>query len=387
MPRSWAILLGLAMAAGCLGAAETPASTSAPEAESETLATAVEADATETLPTLGPAVDPWLPGEVERVLFDETVEAGECYLGATAFELLYAYLMGGCAFVELPAGTLIPEGTGALHMEVDASGAQRQGEYLGFLYTSVRQSPEEANGGGTSEAKHTWDFPLVPDEWDTPTRERSLSLMGLWTANSVLQGPVAIRVVAERDPAWIPAAPLDHWAMAEAHAFPQPGVITLADETIAWQQPGRVSTWGWPSPPVLEDRVPPATRTLVVAASWSAPAGCLPIETCELLVDLVSGNAYWNGYRRVADERAPTHAIYLFSVPEEVEADPDFRTVTATRPHLGFYTHQDQYATCDDGLGFYCLPAADVASDVRFLVEAWRDPVDLSAVKVRLGVT
>lgn len=156
--------------------------------------------------------DPWQDGETDRVLFEGTVEAGECYPTATVVELVFfESVMGGCAFVPREDVAPIPAGTEVLRIEVDARDALQEGRYAAFLSTTVRDS-EDGMGAPTSDPVHAWSFRLEREEWDLPRAVHTEANIGVWTDEqpgstdvSVLQGPVHVRVIAERDPQWTPS--------------------------------------------------------------------------------------------------------------------------------------------------------------------------------------
>ncbi|MCA1819109.1 MAG: hypothetical protein ABR562_02010 [Thermoplasmatota archaeon] len=379
---SWRALLALfVLLAGCTD----PGHVASPSSTLHT--TAATGAGNVTLVTLGPAVDPWAAGETERVLFDGTVKAGDCYTGAMAFEVTGGYVMGGCAEVPFEDGHLIPAGTGAIRFDVDVSAAVRQGSYYAFLYTSVRHNSSLADREATTEPVHSWTFPLVADEWDNPTSKWTHAYMGLWTVNSVLQGDVKMHVAAVRLANWTALPPVDQWRLPAAHRMPQTGVMTLLDTHVTWREPGisaREAGTPWPASPALADRVPAGTTSLVVAVAWNGLSGC-DAEPCEMLVDLWSEAGYQNGYSRLADDKGKAFTVYVYKVPDEVLTDPDWRNATAVQPGFGFYTNPDQYGNCQEYYSTPCHPASDVQADLHILVEAWRGAVDLVAVKARLG--
>jgi len=347
-------------------------------------------------PTLGDAIDPWEEGELERVLFEGTVEAGDCYPGAIAGEaVFYQYFMGGCALITLPDGALIPEGSAALRIEADATQALKSGSYISFLYTAERDLSEEANGEESDVPVHTWRYPLVPSEWDPSFRPDSYASLGFWTGADfgdpdppILMGPIATRVVAERDPAWNATPPLDHWSMLDMHRFPQPGVITIYDKLHAgWRQPANsLATAGLDqrAPNQLpEDRIPLGTTKVVVGATWGEIKGCAPTMECSLRVFVGTPMGSYDGLgSHPPEELGQSHVISVFSVPDEIEPMPDH----TDHPSMGlkpFFVNQCP-PPADTNVPDCTRTATETTGDVRVLVEAWRDEVDLAAFTNRL---
>lgn len=351
---------------------------------------------TSALPTLGPAVDPWAAGETQRILFEGTVDTARCEFAGTVPFASYEDRFGnelivGCAWYELPVGTLIPEGTSVLRIEADATQALKSGGYLAYLYTANRDDYEKADGEPTTETVHTWRFELKPGDWDASSWKSSGAELGFYPHGNgvnVLDGTIKTKVVAERDPNWTPLAPIDRF-QTEGKAKPQPGVVTLLDWSVAWEQsagPRRMVNARWPDVPPLARTVPFGTTTLVAAASWAETTGCPPTLTCEGLIDLYSAGSYWDGYVRAPADKGDRYAIWTYGVPDEAGADSIYSNQTTTAVAFGFFTNPGHYQQCYDYLTQVCWPPTDVTTKVHLIVEAWKDEADLAAVKARLGM-
>lgn len=365
------LFVGAALA-GCVGGGpDRSAAPLAVEPEGDPLASDTLA-ANASLPVAAAVVDPWLPGETERVLFDGTVRTTDVCYGD----------------IELDDGVRIPEGTRRLRVSADASDALKAGEYHFDLYSYGNRW----NGGeaevDTAEKVHEWNMGLGPQDWDPSGHKRT----GAWLSFEckhdnglhVLDGAIPATVVAERDPAWIPVAAPDPWASLDQHRFPQDGVITLLDAVVTVSEPGRVErqTGATGSGPVaLEDVIPPGTKHVVVAIKWSDYQGCPPAHECWVSTGIVSGGGWW---KNDAGE-GPDWKIYEpYKVPDDVAEDHPYVTTSVSRLEPFLYN-------CDpgcvvDSVGLGAAWTGSRSADVRFLVEAWHGDADLDAVKARLGV-
>lgn len=183
-PRASLLLTALALA-GCAGPFD--------EAESASWLDAL---------AIHDAPPAWMPDETERILWEGSVEAGECYQGATVDALAEGYVMGGCAFLQSEEILPIPQGSRALRIEADATDALKSGSYYAYFSTNVRTGTAEADGEASSEPVHVWVFLLEPAEWDTSVEHTDAS-MGFWSSNEgadipIVRGRIDVRIVAER---------------------------------------------------------------------------------------------------------------------------------------------------------------------------------------------
>ncbi|HEX2022139.1 MAG TPA: hypothetical protein VHH36_05460 [Candidatus Thermoplasmatota archaeon] len=391
-----AVVLASTVLAGCAG--EEPAA--APAAVNDTEAVFVEDYAFSdnvTIPreelenaTLGPehVHDPW--GEaLEMTLLDETIVAGLCEgpVDAAIYLMVRAFAgepgAYGCARVSLPEGVVVPEGTGALRVEADATDALKSGAYA-FQW---RSKAHEAEGETSTDPVHTWRVELDESDWDIPHANATTFTMYLASRGpaGVFEGNVAVRVVAERAPGWEPVlavAHVDHWKLPHAHDFPAPGVMRLldAEASVTNVDPLRFVGQNAPQPVPLADIVAPGARWITVVADHTG-SDCAPVLDCWLVPVLQVG-----GYerQRVGEEilHEGARRVYAWSVPEEVPPDSVYADVSTTQvdPRINACAAGDANgSTC----GFASV--ASGTASARLLVLAWQGEVDLDVLRAIAG--
>ena len=232
---------------------------------------------------------------------------------------------------------------------------------------------------------------MTPEDWDPAPFEKGTFGLGIWATGSeplplvdvdVLHGPVKVKVVAERDPTWVPRAPLDHWSLPSRHEMPQAGVITVLNVSTTWQQTPSVFGTGLGArsvPPSFTDRVPLGTSAVVLGFAWTPVEGCpAPVE-CRLWSNANQGRRFVSGFGDAIVERGERHLVVVWPAPDVIRPEPDYGPANQTTliPYVTMM--------CPDGstCGF---PPVATSTDVTFRAEAWRNEVDLAAFKARLGV-
>jgi hypothetical protein len=377
-----ALLLVAVTVSGCIGSASVGADEGL---GNELLATQTSDEPDAGLPGQGAfEQDPWAPNETARLLFEGSVQTEECLsspegvvleaLGSTAY---------GCARVVLPPGMRIPYGTGTLQIEADATKALQRGAWRAEVYTMGRNTPTKARTPDTSEPVRSWEIPLSDRDWDPQTIPDSIARIEFWAANeqgrvSTLDGEIAARLTAVRDPGWVPRPLIDPWNATADHAMPQPGVITLLDATLPWDQP---ATHNRIAGPRLTDTVPSGTAFVVVGITWEAFADCptLPGLECRIVADLTSDGAdlHWSTSRpeRHFFDRA---TIQVWPAPTSVVWDPEDETESLTSVESEVLYMCAAITSCGG-------PPQPEQTEATFLVEAWNGPVDLAAFRERLA--
>lgn len=404
----WAVVLLLAPAAlaGCLGGGADGGA--GPAAGVPADGEAAAANRTGNLSALPPLPDPWLDA-TDLLLFEATVEVDYCWLpveGAVVapFTLTgHAFVQYGCGIFLPPPGVLVPPGTAALRVEGDASRATRTGSWGVYVDRTYSNSYDETNETfdteETAQAQGTFRFPLWPDDWDLPHHGRSAFAFSVYgwgqPGVDVLRGPVDLKVFAERDPAWTPPAPVDHFRAGDRHRILGEGVIGLLDENVTWWNPplyesmyplNLVMSPDWPEPPPLRDIVPVGTRAVTVALRWGDISGCPPDSACEFRATFVSGTTWIYHYNEsAAKESGDGWRTYTYPVPAAVTEDGDWATQSRNnvRPFI--------VAGCPSALTAYGCggtpPLQRMEGDLRIVVDAWEsEQPDLAALKVRLGI-
>lgn len=135
-----------------------------------------------------------------KVLMDETVST-ETFFSVfyTTFSPLFDEPQTdvGVVFFALPNGTFVPEGTGLLHVEIDATSALKQGQvqlsYLDATSDSFTELPAQG-------AQATWTIETSPTMVDLPHAKSSRwgFLLEADGAGGVLDGDIAVTVTAEK---------------------------------------------------------------------------------------------------------------------------------------------------------------------------------------------
>lgn len=334
---------------------------------------------------LGPPIDPW-GEETERVLFDGAVEDVRCVIAGTpgnpeAIDV-------ACPFegMLIPIGDapFIPEGTGSLVVEADASSALKAGSYHYFLITQGRNTGTLWNEDRTPEPKHTWTVELTPADWDYEYRGVTVVETGFWASGedglNVLDGDIRVTITAQRDPAWAPRVPVDEFAPGGRHKVVAPGVVRLADANVTWaHQPGATLGFlGYPDDVPLAP-IPAGTKQIAVGVTWTV-RDCAPAHDCSPNPDLSRG---WNYSLGEEAERGATHVVKLFEVPADFADDGPYAEEgsAAVGPFVWRCVRSVPLFGC-----FASFYATGATVEARVVAEAWNGDGDLAAFKARLGV-
>lgn len=328
--------------------------------------------------------DAW--GEAEQlVLLDETIAAGECegtmdaifYAGVTTFNGEGpAY---GCARLALPEGVVVPEGTGELVIEIDATDAMKSGG----MELQFRNKAREERLEASSEPTHTWTIPLTQADWDIAHAAATTFVMyvGAVGNGAVFQGNVAARVVAMKQPGWEPVlavAHVDHWALPSIHDFAAPGVMRLGDFEVSVTNvdPARLTEEEEHDGEPLTDIVAPGAKRLTLVVD-TVSTDCAPVLTCWMVPilhvggyarDRIGNLTYEEGQRRV----------YSWSVPDEVPEDSVYAEASTTmvEPRITACTPD---GTCD------VASIASTSITARVQAFAWNRDVDLDQLTALAG--
>lgn len=340
-------------------------------------------------PIVAPSVDLW-EGRTEILLFDDVLDVKECY-GAenqfwiTFYNLVYAQRARfGCAEGTLPEGVILPEGTASLVVEADASGAHRVGKWFTYAWT---YGGNWYDGEETSGAEGRWSLAVTPGDWDLPMYRESALWFGVWPGRGgadALYGPVELRITAVRDPAWTPLPTLDHWKMPDRHAMPQDGVITVLDASLRWKQPSHRDCFDgceWPETPAPTDVIPGGTKQLALVLAWDRMEGCPSEGACGFGASVHAGRwtGTWDADATV--ERGDGHVIAIFDVPADARVDGPYVERSGASVEAWLAAPE----TVCDATGV-CMEDQAYAADLRVVVEAWDHPVDIAALKARMGI-
>lgn len=395
------VMLAGSPLAGCLGSTGTdgtadPANATDPGGANGTEKVAFQQDAPDSAKQGGRhRHDPW-QGQDTKLIFDGSVEAGDCYSVFTpliivfnaAFRQEAAY---GCAWVRAENGTTVPQGTGKLKVETDAADARQQGGYQLTTYTNDRS----LQGTIAQEDQHTWWFELQEQDWDLPHEERT-GFAWFYEARgdvAVLDGPMDVRITAHKIPNWTPPlaeAHLDHWQLDDRHKFVHRDAIELMNRTET------VTTCSWAQyvdgsceyqePLNLSDIVPPGTKQVALALEWDGIEGCAPAHNCSLDAYVRSGESEyaWNE----PFDQGEGYLVYLYDVPDDVVADSTYANESKVDVVPDLYqciesgdTTPFQFNSCGLGNANWAPQA-----DVHFTMEAWRTGVNVQDFKDRRGI-
>lgn len=379
------LLVGAALA-GCVEGPADDAGLTADESGAPLSRGSIAPALDQDLPLLSPAVDPW-GAETTKVLYEGTVDSGQCYDLATAWELVWGqYVMLGCGEVPIPEGALILPGTKRVHITADATGATVQGTWLVYFATNLRDHWTKWNGPCKAEKLYAMDIDLSPDEWDPPTTKRTHTFAGDWGCDGGVSGPVKFRITLERDPKWEPRPVVDAWQLPEEHKMVGPGVMNLLDHNATWTGPSGWNLEGasWPEEPRLKDLVPPGTKQVSLVVQYGAVQGCPETFRCAVVASTTSWGKWsmkWTE-RKLATEGG--YYIYVYDVPDQITEDSPYSTLSGTRVHP-FHAACDP-ADCKIVSTIGCPPCGTRTSKVRFVVDAWHDTADLNALKARLQI-
>lgn len=397
--RWFALVLLVALPlAGCIGTQGDAANESpATDGENETKV-AFDSDAPESAKTSGEHRHPQWQGETEKTIFDGTVQAGDCYgqvFGALVFLISAAFeqrVEKGCATVSISNGTLVPQGTEKIEVQVDASDALESGGYDSHMWTGENSY----DGATTTETVKTWWFEVVEEDWDGPHQSRS-SYGFLFEAEAQdtgevaqLEGPMEIEIRAHKIPGWTPplaAAHLDHWQLGDRHDFIKDDVIETLNrtETVAhctWQSSIQGGCDYWDQELNLSDIIPPGTRQVALVMTWDGIDDCAPAHNCSLRAYIRSGGSSYAYTDPVAQGNG--HLIYVYNVPEDVPPDSTYANESESFviPRIDHCIEDPtpvfSFTSCGLGNANWAPRA-----DVHFAMEAWNGAVDLEDVQDR----
>lgn len=337
--------------------------------------------------------DPW-QGDETKVLFNAEVQAGDCQgllglLFTTVFTAAFQQRVErGCAQVRMDNGTLLPQGTGKLQIEGDATEALQSGGWEVTLWTSGGYY----RGAPTSDPEQTWWFELGEDDWDDPHQSRTdLYVVFRAAARDTgevaeLDGPIDVTVTAHKIPNWtapLAAAHVNHWIIEEWHDFVEPGVIEVLDANATFSDCS-VRAWvedlgcEYPDDVPLEDIVPPGTVQAVLLVTWNGAEGCAPEHECDFDVVAYSGSSWtWKSPAEVGDG----WKLYVYQVPDDLPPDSTY----ANESEISLRVWWSQCLTVE-GYALNCWAGyANWApsADFRFQMEAWNHTADLDDVKAR----
>jgi len=268
---SVALLLG----AGCLGGSDDASDdrpsrmTTVEERKAEVLANASDnATYLENDDYFEFHIHDYWGGAEERILMDEIVSTGS---DRSAFRALFISVFRGdpqtslgYAEFSLPNGSFVPEGTGELFVEVDATAALRNGQViLGYRAANADQMVEME----AQPAVASWTIPLEPSMADMP---HASSTRWAWSLRAdgngaILDGEVSVRITAKRVfdiDAW-PEHP-DFWQggnLTRLDLHQQDGSFQYADpEVFRWTGQFTPETITLP----VGTLVPPETSVILV---------------------------------------------------------------------------------------------------------------------------
>lgn len=336
--------------------------------------------------------DDW-GGASELVLFNAAVQAETCGLvsdnGNTLWVEWEKQVPVGCAILSLPKGRLLPEGTNLLRVEADASKAQRVGSYQ--VAITQTQGNTVAVAPATAEAVHTFAFKMEPKDWDLPDSHPSRLRLefrpttGGADPGLMLLGPLHVKLIAERDPAWTPKAWRNFWEDPVGSSRTADGAIVVHEEQRSLRSATTQEILGGraEAPRVeLAHVIPFGTEQLVVGFRLSNLTSCPAGEQCKIFASIQSGGQRMESEDSVVWESGPEHEILVFDSPKQAAHDNQYVAKSATTVHprlepcvgLGYFLRICDFATT----------SAEVEVSLR--IEAWRGDADLSAFRARLGL-
>lgn len=389
-------VIGMALA-GCVGSqggADNASDPAADEVDNTSVAFERE-DVPESAKTSGRhRHDPWGESE-QKLIFDGTIEAGDCQDVFTPLVVVFDAVFRqeatyGCAWLFIENGTTVPPGTGKVEVDVDAEGARQEGGFQATTYTNDRV----LRGQTVTEDQHTWWFELQEEDWDQPHDTRT-GFAWYFEARgdvAVLDGSMEVTVRAHKITNWTPplaAAHLDHWQLNRTHEFVNDNMtaIEVLDRTERVSSCSYVGFFDgscqYQEPINLSDIVPPGTVQVVMAVEWSGPEDCAPEHDCDLSASVWSGNSSytWNS----PAEEGEGYRIFLYHVPGEIANDGTYANESKVEIHPYWNqclrTETPSMTWCGLGNAAWAPEA-----DVEFTMEAWRVPVDLEGFKERRGI-
>jgi hypothetical protein len=316
-------------------------------------------------PALDELVDPWAAGETERTLFEGTVVAELCGNAGEA-SASDPGVSEGCAAFELTDP--IPAGTKAIRIDADATAALKSGSYYAYFYSAVNRFATEADGEPSSAPVSAWRWELDPREWDDAQEESSLARPGFWTGYggtaNVLNGPIEVDVIAEKDPEWVPTRPLPP--------------MVLLDLRETWTQGAGAHQVAGTAPlpkrvrfaPIPEDAI-----EITLLLSWT-------VRDCPASYDCSPNPTVYYGNTAVPAleiERTETTVVRRVIVPESVQPDPSDAALSATSfSSFVWRCHEDPNMPLPCLASFY---AYGVSVDVHAVVLAWFTPFDADVAR------
>lgn len=327
--------------------------------------------------------DAW-HGAEQLVLLDADATAGLCEGEMDAAAYAAVMLLGnqeaayGCVRASLPEGVLVPEGTGTLRVEVDATEALKSGS-LAFQW---RNKAREEEGETTTEKVHAWEVALTSADWDVPHASATTFVMYVASRGPVgaFDGPVHLKVTAIRMEGWEPVlaiAHVDHWKLPQLHDFPAPGVMRLFDgeTSVTNIDPARFTGGGEAHEGlVLSDIIAPGASFVTVVAD-TTESDCAPVLDC-FLVPILHVGGYDRDRVGALLLQEGGRRVYVWSVPDEVPVDSVYQeeSTTAIEPRIDGCA-AGQPDTC----GFASLASTTVHG--RLQAFAWEGEVDLELLK------
>jgi len=240
-----ALLAVLALAAGCLGGSEDEAEPAEIQADANA-SDDRSANASDNATYLEDedynqthVHDYWPNNATEKVLMDEIVETDTMRsVFYTTFSPFFdePHTSVGYTYFSLPNGSFVPEGTGTLTVEVDATSALERGQMsLAYRHASAAEFTEMDPQGEQA----TWEIDVQPEMVDLPhakSTEWAFRLEAEGTG-AILDGEMNVRVTAEKTrdlDAW-PEHP-DPWNQGERSKLHLFNVNETFDRTRTFAQ-------------------------------------------------------------------------------------------------------------------------------------------------------
>lgn len=343
--------------------------------------------------------DEW-GGVTELVLMDSAVTTGDCTNPFTALFLTGAGLFTdqeaqvGCASWRLDDGIIVPEGTGALRIEVDASDALDAGgmqlsydnEYINFTQLDA-----------TTDKEFIWRTEMTPLEWDLPhsTETSWFFILRPDGSPSVLDGEIQVFIVAEQMENWSPilgSAHIDHWAPDANHDFINERVYKALDINTTINMPSFADRAGTRNTNIdrvpLTDIVAPNSNQVSLVAVWDAVSGCPPGHGCWPVVSLSTPGGRGFSFAEPVDF-GENYAIYLYDVPQPLAPDSTYATDSV-------YSVSGFVRACPNGevqetpvpfvSNCWGEAVATMSVDTWLEVEVWKSAVDMAGLKSRMGI-
>ncbi len=250
--------------------------------------------------------DYWPGNTTERNLMDEVLETNTF---GSAFSTVFAPFWAGEArtsvgtlWFTLPNGSFVPEGTGELVVEVDATSALDRGE-INLAYTSP--DTDQWTEMDPQGAQATWTIPLEPEMADMP---HASSTQWYWRLEAqgngaVMDGEVNVKVIAHKLydlEAW-PEHP-DLWdggRLTQLNLFTAEDTFERTAE-VTWLQTGEEEPNAIRPPEGTI--VPPETKVLLVKLWYGLDENPKNTANADVTLDVKEGSsAGW--YRSMWSDR------------------------------------------------------------------------------------